>query len=57
MPMILVLTVRKEVPDQAAGQQLWAIIQNKLDEYEGLMVSGHLTNHLEGYITDGNPDG
>lgn len=57
MSMILVITVRKEVPDQATGQQVWANIQQKLDEYEGLTVSGHLSNHLEGYVTDGNPDG
>jgi len=56
MAMDLILTIRKEVEDQAAGHQLWERILNKLNEYEGLRVSGHLTNHLEGYITNGTPN-
>lgn len=47
--MTLVITVRKEVPDQVTGAALYEQVAQWLEEHHpDLKYSGHLTNHFEG---------
>lgn len=44
--MTLIVTVRKEVPDQQTGEQLFDLVKLKLADRPDLDVKGHLTNHF-----------
>lgn len=47
--MTLVVTIRKEVENQAAGELLYEHISQWLqNNHPEVDYSGHLTNHLEG---------
>ena len=46
--MQLVITLRKEVEDQAQGEQEYNWVKNKLAEHPEIEVTGHITNHFDG---------
>jgi len=45
--MYLVVTIRKSVADRDQGEIIYNIVKQKLAEYDGLAISGHITNHFD----------
>lgn len=45
--MQLIITLRKEVADQAEGQQTFEAVKQKLEDRPDIKVTGHITNHFE----------
>ncbi len=44
--MQLVITLRKDVADQAEGQQVCELVKQKLEDHPDIKVDGHITNHF-----------
>ncbi len=45
--MHLVITLRKEVPDESTGQALFEAVRTKMEEYPDVTVTGSVSNTLE----------
>ncbi len=44
--MQLVITLRKEVPDREAGEAIYELVKQKLEDRPDIEVTGHVTNHF-----------
>lgn len=45
--MQLVITLRKDVADQAEGEQTFELVRQKLEDRPDIKVTGHVTNHFD----------
>lgn len=54
--MELIVTIRKEVPDQETGDDLFELVKQRLQDKPGLRISGMINNHFEGLVTEGEPE-
>lgn len=45
--MKLVVTLRKEVADREEGEDLFAVIKNKMEDRPDVKITGHVTNHFD----------
>lgn len=45
--MELVITVRKQVEDQARGQEIFELVKQRLEDRPDIKVTGHVTNHFD----------
>ncbi len=44
--MNLVITLRKDVPDREAGEAIYELVKQKLEDRPDIKVTGHVTNHF-----------
>ena len=44
--MDLIITLRKEVPDEATAQQIFELVQNRLADYPDVTIQAHTTMRL-----------
>jgi len=44
--MQLVITLRKDVADQAEGEQTFELVKQKLEDRPDIQITGHVTNHF-----------
>jgi len=44
--MQLIITLRKDVADQAEGEQVFELVKAKLEERPDIKIAGHVTNHF-----------
>jgi len=44
--MFLVITLRKEVPDRDAGQAIFDLVKQRMEDRPDIKVTGHVTNHF-----------
>lgn len=45
--MQLVVTLRKDVPDRAAGLAIFELIKARMADRPDVIVTGHVTNHFD----------
>lgn len=45
--MQLVITLRKEVADREAGEAIFELVKQRLEDRPDVKVTGHVTNHFE----------
>lgn len=45
--MQVIITIRKEVADQAEADQLYNKIKQKADEVPSIVITGHTANHFK----------
>lgn len=44
--MYVVITARKQVPDQVAGRAIYDLVKQKLADRPDIIVSGQVSNHF-----------
>ncbi|MBA7588064.1 hypothetical protein ES708_30112 [subsurface metagenome] len=44
--MKLVITLRKDVADREAGEAIYELVKQKLEDRPDIEVHGHVTNHF-----------
>lgn len=44
--MQLVITLRKEVADREAGEAIYELVKQKLEDRPDIKITGHVTNHF-----------
>lgn len=52
--MQIVITLRKEVPDQAAARVIYDLVKEKMADRPDVILSGHCSNHFD---LDAQPPG
>ena len=45
--MILVITLRKEVPDKTSAKNYVNLVKNKLSDFPEVKVTSHTTDHFD----------
>jgi len=45
--MQIIITLRKEVPDQAAARAIYDLIKQKMADRPDVKVTGHCSNHFD----------
>lgn len=45
--MQLVITLRKDVKDREAGEAIFELVRQKLEDRPDIKVTGHVTNHFD----------
>lgn len=45
--MFLVITLRKEVENREAGEAIYELVKEKLEDRPDIEVTGHITNHFD----------
>lgn len=45
--MTLVIVLRKEVPDRAAGEAIFELVKTRMEDRPDVKIIGHVTNHFE----------
>lgn len=45
--MHVVITARKEVPDQAAARTVYDLVKQKLQDRPDIELTGHCSNHFD----------
>lgn len=45
--MELVIVLRKTVPDREAGEALFELVVQRMEDRPDVKVTGHVTNHFE----------
>lgn len=44
--MQLVVTLRKDVPDQETGEAIFDLVRQRLADRPDIQITGHVTNHF-----------
>lgn len=45
--MQIIITLRKEVPDQAAARAIYDLVKQKLQDRPDIELNGHCSNHFD----------
>lgn len=45
--MNLVITLRKEVPNREAGEEIFELVKQRMIDRPDVKVTGHVTNHFD----------